>query len=100
MKRTLLLILVLLLLVGFAEDGSLGNPKDCLSRPSTKTSVTVNSPENYPDPAQYDGQHDLASPDLPGIPGDGDSQPVTRQVSPTLQIMHCCHVSSAGGLPL
>lgn len=99
MKRTLLLILVLLLMMDLTEDGFLGNPKVFLSRPATKTFVPATSPENYPDPAQHNGQHDLAFSDLPGLPADGDCQPVTRQVSPTLQIMHCCHISSSGGIP-
>jgi hypothetical protein len=98
MKRLVLLILVLMLLVDLAEDGYLGKVTFCLPHPSAKTSVTASS--KYPVSGQSDLGHEPASPNLPGNPCHGDAWSVSFLfVPPTLRIMHCCHLSSAGGLP-
>jgi hypothetical protein len=96
MKRMVLLILVLLLLVDLAEDGCLGKVNFYLPNPTAKTSVTSS---DHPDSGQTDFRHEIASPDLPGSLHHGDSQPVTLRVLPTIQIIHCCHFSSSGGIP-
>jgi hypothetical protein len=98
MKRLVLFILVLILLVDLAEDGYLGKVKFCLSNHSAKTSVT--SSYHHSDLGQSVSQHELASPNKQGPPRRGEARPVRLQVSPTLQIMDCCHLSSAGGIPL
>jgi predicted small lipoprotein YifL len=98
MKRLVLLILVLLLLVDLAEDGCLGKAMLYLPCPSAKTSVT--SCHQHPGSGQSDFGHDLASPKVPGSPRHGEARPVSLQVPPHLQIMHCCHRGSSGGIPL
>jgi hypothetical protein len=99
MKRVGLLILVLLLLVDSAENGYLGKVTVCLPYPSAKTSVTSSS--DYPGSGQSDSGHELASPNLPGNPRHGDGRSVSFFfITPILRIMHCCHISSAGGLPM
>jgi hypothetical protein len=97
MKRLVLLILVFLLMLDFAEDGCLGKATFDLPHPSAKTSVISSS---HPVSGQTDCQHELASLDLPGSLRHGDAQPVTLRVPPTLQIILCCHLSSSGGIPL
>jgi hypothetical protein len=97
MKRIILLILVLLLMVDIAEDGFLGRVNFYLPHPSAKTSITFSV---HPHTGQTDFGHELAFLDLPGRPWYGSTQPVTLQVPPTLQIIHCCHLSSSGGIPL
>jgi hypothetical protein len=98
MKRTVLLILVLLLMIDLAEDGCLGNVKVYLPHPSSKTFVT--SSHNHLDSAKTDLRHELSFKDLPRSPCPGNARPVTLHLPPTLQIMHCCHLSSSGGIPL
>ena len=98
MKRTMLLILVLLLLVDLAEDGCLG--KATLYRPCPSAKPSVNSSHDYPGSGQSDYGHELASPSLPGRSCHGETPPVILQVPPTLQIMHCCHLNNSGGIPL
>jgi hypothetical protein len=97
MKRSLLLILALLLLMDLAEDGFLGKVNFYVPNPSAKTSIPA-SPQ--PDSGKTDFRHELASADLPGNPRQGDAQPVTLRVPTTLQIIHCYHLSSSGGIPL
>jgi hypothetical protein len=97
MKRMALLILVLLLLVDLAEDGCLGKANFYLPTPSAKTSVT-SCPHS--DSGHNDFRHKLASINLPGSPLYDIAQPITLLVSHTLQIMHCCHLGSAGAIPL
>jgi hypothetical protein len=97
MKRVVLLILVLLLLVDLAEAAILGKANFYLPNPSAKTSVT--SSHNHPGSGQNDFRHELASQNLPGHPRHGDARTVSLHVPPTLQIMHCSHLSSSGGLP-
>jgi hypothetical protein len=98
MKRMVLLILVLLLLVDLAEDGCLGKATPYLPCSSSKTTVT--SSHNCPGSGQGDFGHELASPKAPGCPRHDEARPVSLQIPPTLQIMHCCHFSSSGGIPL
>ena len=98
MKRMVLLILVLLLTADMAEDGCLGKAKVYLPNPSAKTSVT--SSHNHTSSGQIDFRHEPASTDLPGSQHYGIAQPTTLLVPHTLQIMHCCHLSSSGGISL
>ena len=98
MKSAVLFILMLILLVDVAEDGYLGNVKYCLPQPSAKT--TVISSHHFSGLGQGDFQNDLASPYFPGSPRYGEARPVSIFVPPNLQIMHCCHLSSSGGIPL
>jgi hypothetical protein len=98
MKRMVLFILVLLLMVDLAEDGYLGKVKFCLPCHSAKTSVT--SSHHNPCSGQGDFQHELASPEVTGSIRHGEAKPVRLQVPPTLQVIHCCHLSSSGGIPL
>jgi hypothetical protein len=97
MKRMVLVILVLLLMFDLAEDGCLGKATFDFYHPSAKTSVTTS---DHPDSGQTDFQHELASIDLMGSPAHDDTQSVTLRVLPTLQIIHRCHLSSSGGIPL
>ena len=98
MKRLVLFILVLILLVDFAEDGYIGKVKICLPHPSTKTSVTSSS--KYPVSKQSYLSHELASPNFLGNPRHGDARSVIfLLVPPTLKIIYGSHLSSAGGLP-
>jgi hypothetical protein len=98
MKRLVLFILVLILLVDFAEDGYLGKAKFCLPSPSAKTSVT--SFHHHPGSGQTVFHEELGSPKVFVSPSHGEARPASLQVPPTLQIMHCCHLSSSGGIPL
>jgi hypothetical protein len=97
MKRMVLLILVLLLLVDLVEDGCLGKVNFYLPNPSAKTSVT-SCPQ--PDSGHTDFQYEFASTDLPESFRHGDTKPITLRVPQTLQIIHCCHLGSSGGIPL
>jgi hypothetical protein len=98
MKRMLLLILVLLLMMDLAEDGCLGKAKFNLSNPSATTSVTQT--DDQPDSDKTDFRHEPASIELPGSPHHGGPRPVIPHLPHTLQIIHCCHISSSGGIPL
>jgi hypothetical protein len=98
MKRVVLLILVLMLLVDLAEDGCLGKVTFCLPCPSAKTTVT--SSHDCPGSGQGDFGHELASPKVPGCSLRGEARPVSLHVPPALQIIHCCHLNSSGGIPL
>ncbi len=98
MKRVVPLILVLLLLVDLAEDGCLGKATAYLPCPSAKTTVT--SSHHSPDSGQSDSGHELASPKVPGRPYRGEARSVSLHVPPTLTRIDCCHLSSAGGIPL
>jgi hypothetical protein len=98
MKRLVLLILVLILMVDLAEDGYLGKATPYLPCPSAKTSLT--SSHNHPGSGQTDFRHELASTDLPGSPHYDEAQPTILLLPHTLQIMHCCHLGSSGGIPL
>lgn len=97
MKRILLLILVLFFLADLADDGQVGKPKYCLGHSPVK--ITVTSTDQNPGPGHIDLHHDPASLKVPGKPFSSSFQPTTLHLSPTLQIMHCCHLSSAGGNP-
>jgi hypothetical protein len=97
MKRMVLLILALLLLMDLAEDGCLGKAKVYLPHPSAKTTVTSS---HHPGSVKTYFRHELASTDLPGSPRHGYARSVNLHFPPTLQIMHCCHLSSSGGNPL
>lgn len=98
MKRLGLIILVLLLLVDLAENGSLGKVTVCLPNPSAKTFVTSSS--KYPVSGQSYLGHEQASPSFLGNPRHGYARSVTFLfVPPTLRIMRCSHLSGAGGLP-
>ena len=97
MKR-LVLILVLMLLVDLADDGCIGKSTACLPQPLEKTSVT--SCQDLPVSGQVDVRHELASPGLSGSRQRGDARPASLLIPPTLQIMHRCHFSSSGGIPL
>ena len=100
MKRLVLFILVLILMVDFTEDGYLGKVKFCPPYSSSKTAVTAS--HGHPDsgPGQSDFQHDLAFRQGPADLCGCEARPVKLQVPPTLKIMHCCHLSSSGGIPL
>jgi hypothetical protein len=100
MKRVgLLILLLLLLLVDLAENGYLGKVTVCLPHPSVKTYVA--SYNKYPVSEQGYLGHELASPNFLENPLHGDARSVSFLfVPPTLRIMHCCHLSSAGGLPM
>jgi hypothetical protein len=98
MKRLVLFLLVLILLVDFAEDGYLGKVKFCPPNHSAKTSVT--SSHHHPGSGQTNFQHELASPTVLESPYYGEAWPAGLQVPPTLHILHCCHLSSSGGIPL
>jgi len=92
-----LLILGLLLTFDLAEDGCLGKAKFVLPHPSIQTSFAS---FHHSDSGQVDFRHELASADLLGSPRHADPQPVTPGVQPTLRIIHCCYLSSSGGIPL
>jgi hypothetical protein len=98
MKRLVLFILVLILLVDVAEDGALGKVKFCLPNHSAKTFVT--SSHHLPGSGQTDSRHELSLADVPRSPLPGNARLVTLRLPTTLQIMHCCHLSSSGGIPL
>jgi hypothetical protein len=97
MKRVVFLILVLLLFVDLAEDGYLGKVNFYLPNHSAKTSVT-SCPHS--DSGHTDFRYEFASTELPGSPPHCEAHPVTLPLPLALQIMHCCHLSSAGGIPL
>jgi hypothetical protein len=97
MQRVVLLILVLFLLVDLAEDGCLGKVNFYIPNPSAKTSVT-SCPDS--DSSHTDFRYEFASTDVPESFRHGDTEPVTLLVPQTLQLIHCCHLSSSGGLPL
>jgi hypothetical protein len=97
MKRVVFLILVLLLFVDLAEDGYLGKVNFYLFNRSAKTSV---SSCPHPGSGQTDFWHEPTSPDLPGSPRHGYARIVSLLVPATLQFIICCHLSSAGGIPL
>jgi hypothetical protein len=98
MKRMVLLILVFLLMMDLAEDGCLGKAVLYFPTPSTKTCVT--SQHHHAGLSQDDYHSALTSPELPGKPYSNESRPTTLSLPLSLQIMHCCHLSSSGGLPL
>jgi hypothetical protein len=98
MKRMVLLILAVILLMDLAQDGCLGKITFCLPHSSAKTSVT--SSHKHPGSSQGDFQHELAATNVPSSFHSGAAHSVTLYVPPTLQIMHCCHLSSSGGIPL
>jgi hypothetical protein len=98
MKRMVLLILVLVLLVDITEDVFLGKVKFCLPNHSAKTSVT--SSHYHPGFSKIDTALALAFQKLPGSPRPCNARPLTLRLLPTLQIIHCCHLSSSGGIPL
>jgi hypothetical protein len=95
MKRMVLLILVLFLIMNFAGGDCLGKAK--FNLPDSSISVTSS---DHPDLDQTDFRHELASTDLPGSPRPDNAQPVIFCVTPTLQIIRCCHLNSSGGVPL
>jgi hypothetical protein len=97
MKRVVLLLLVLLLLIDLGEDGGLGKGTFVAPQSSAKTSVTSS---HHPDSAKTDFRHGLSFKDLPGSPAYGNVRPITLRSPLTLKIIHCCHLSSCGGLPL
>jgi hypothetical protein len=99
MKRAILLILMLMLLVDLAEDGHLGRVKFFLPQHSAKTTVTSSS--KCPASGQSGLGLDLASPIFPGSLYEGHTWSIRSLffVPPTLRIMHCCRLSSAGGIP-
>ena len=98
MKRLVLFILALILLVDLSEDGFIGKVEFCLPNHSAKTPVILSS--KYPVSAQIYLGHELASPNFLGNPRHGKARSVSfLSILPTLRIMHCCHLSSAGGLP-
>jgi|WetSurMetagenome_2_1015567.scaffolds.fasta_scaffold202030_2 hypothetical protein len=98
MKRTVLLILVLLLMVDLTEDGCLGQARFYLPHSSARTSVS--SPHSHSGPGQANLRQDPAPPASPEGPRDRETRPATLAVLPTLQMMRCCHASGAGGIPL
>jgi hypothetical protein len=97
MKRIVLLILVLLLTADLAEDGCLGKAKFILPYSSTKTSVTSS---HHLHSKHIDFQHKIAATDLPESPWHNNAHPIILSVPATLQLIHCCHRGSAGGIPL
>jgi hypothetical protein len=97
MKRTLLLILVLLLAVDLTGDGYLGQARFYLPHSSART--TVSSSHSHCGSGQAGLRQEPVPLDLPGSPCDGQAQLLTLFLLPTLQLMHCCHVSGAGGIP-
>jgi len=97
MKRVVCLIVVLFILVDLAEDGCLGKANFYLPDPLAKTSVT-SCPDS--DSGQTDSRYEFASTNLPTSLRHGDIKPVTLRVLHTLTIIHCCHLSSSGGIPL
>jgi hypothetical protein len=98
MKRMVLLILVLLLMVDLAEDGYLGKATPCLPRPIAKTSVT--SSHNQPGSGHSIFRHELSPTELYRTLRYGKAQVATHHLPSTLQVLHCCHLSSSGGIPL
>jgi hypothetical protein len=98
MKRIVLLILVLLLMVDLAEDGCLGKATPYLPSPSSKTSVT--SSHNRPVSDRTDFRCELAFTGLWRSLPYSNGQLVILHVPPTLQILHCCYLSSSGGISL
>jgi hypothetical protein len=97
MKRVVLLILVLLLMADLAEDGYLGKPMFLPPHSSAKTSVTSS---HHLDSNDIDFCLKIAAKDWPGTPRHGDDQPIILGATITLQIIHCCHISGSGGVPL
>lgn len=97
MKRMVIFICVLFLMLDIADDGCLGKAKFNLPQPQAETSLTSSY---HPDSNQTDFHHKLTATDLPGIHRLEYTQPVTLCVLPTIRIIHCCHLSSSGGIPL
>jgi hypothetical protein len=97
MKRVVLLIMVLFLLVDLAEDGCLGKANFYLPKPSAKTSI---SSCPHSGSGHTDFLYEFASTDLLESFRHSDTKLVTLCVPHTLQIIHCCHLSSSGGIPL
>jgi hypothetical protein len=97
MKRTVLLILVLLLIVDLTEDGYLGQARFYLPHSRAKTSVS--SSHSHSGLGQAGWRQETAPPDLPLIPRDSEAQPATLSLLPTLLMMYCCRASGAGGIP-
>jgi hypothetical protein len=95
-KRLVILICVLFLMFDLADDGRLGKAKFNLPTPQAKTSLLS---FYHPVPTQNDFQDGIAGIDLPGIPRHQYTQPVIPAPLP-LKIIKCCHLSSAGGIPL
>ncbi len=97
MKRSVLLILVLLLLMDLVEDGCLGKATVYLPSPSAKTSVTSH---DCPGSGPSDFNHEFQPAKIPGNTCYVTAQPITFLVLHTLKIMHCCHFGGAGAIPL
>ena len=97
MKRLVLIILVLFFLADLAEDGQLGKSRVYLGHSPVK--FTGTSSDQNPGPGHIDLQHVLASWKVPEKPLYNSFQPVALHLPPILRIMHCCHMSSAGGNP-
>jgi hypothetical protein len=97
MKRVVLLILVLLMIVDLAGDGSYGQAPDDLPVAITKTSITT---PHHAVSGQVDFRHQFAPANLWKPPSQANYQPVTFMVQPTLKIIDYCNTGSSGAIPL
>jgi hypothetical protein len=96
MKRLVIFICVLFLLLDLADDGCFGKAKFSLLDSSSSASVTSS---DHSDSDQPNYGHGSAPPDLAARPRQADTRTVTLSVPATILKIHCCHFSSAGGLP-
>ncbi len=97
MKRVVLLILVLLVLMDLAEDGQFGKSRVCFGHSPVK--ITSTSSDQNPGPGHIDLRYVLASSKAPENLLVSSFRPAVLHLPQILRIMHCCHLSSAGGNP-
>jgi hypothetical protein len=95
-KRTLLLILALLLMLDFAEDGFLGRATFELSHASTKPSART---PHHNGSAQVDFLYEYPPANLCAPPGQANYQPASFKVPPTSKIIDFHNTGSSGGIP-
>jgi hypothetical protein len=97
MKRSMLLILALLLMMDLAEDGFLGKATFELPRAVAKTSASTTH-HNYS--GQVDCRHEVPLAHLSDPPGRAHYQPVSFRIQPTFKIIDYRNPGSSGGVPL
>jgi hypothetical protein len=97
MKRSLLLILALLLTMDLAEDGFLGKATFERPRAAAKTSASAT---HHNDSGQVDFKHEVPLANLLDPPSRAHYQPVSFRIQPTSKIIGYRNPGSSGGIPL